>query len=269
MRRQAILDARTSLRRRLAPLAGAPSAVAPAAWAALAALFALAAILAAVQPAGAAAPATSDLHGVWKLNPDLTAHLAKDQPEKPADSARQGGMHGGGGTDGMQSHGGIPDAGAAFGGNVAGSSSDHDDDRRKADLISSLSSLTITQQAGVVTITDAHGHVRALKTDGSKIRDENGPGGAAQLQAKWNQDGDLVVEVKPARGPKHTEYYSVSHDRKHLYVALSLYAGFMGQAPDVVRAYDPSPAADAPAAGAAPPATAAPPPSPPPPAARR
>ena len=213
---------------------------------------------AAPPPSATSATSTSDLHGSWRLNPDLTAHLAKDQPGRTTDSARQGGQHGGG-TDGMQSHGGIPDAGAAFGGSVSGSDVDHGDDRRKAELISSLGSLTISQQAGEVTITDTHGHVRVLKTDGSKIRDESGPGGPAQLTAKWNQDGDLVVEVKPARGPKHTEAYSVSHDRKHLYVALTLYAGFMGQAPDVVRAYDPSPGVDVPPAGATPAATGTPP----------
>jgi|GEM_PF-1874253 len=236
---------------------------------------------AAAPPSATSATSTSDLHGSWRLNPDLTAHLAKDQPERTTDSARQGGQHGGGGTDGMQSPGGIPDAGAAFGGSVSGSDVDHGDDRRKAELISSLASLTISQQAGEVTITDTHGHVRVLKTDGSKVRDESGPGGPAQLTAKWNQDGDLVVEVKPARGPKHTEAYSVSHDRKHLYVALTLYAGFMGQAPDVVRAYDPSPGVDVPPAGAPPAATGTPPapagtppapaaasPAPPPPSSR-
>ena len=112
----------------------------------------------------------------------------------------------------------------------------------RQEAVASLDSLTIVQQAGQVTITDQAGHARVLKTDGSKIRDP-GPPGPAQLRTRWDQDGSLVVEVKPDKGIRRTESYVVSNDGKHLYLTVTI----AGQAGEILRAYDPAPAPPRPA----------------------
>lgn len=117
-----------------------------------------------------------------------------------------------------------------------------------------LPRLTIAQQGDQVTITGAGGHARALKVGGGKLRDDATPGGGAEVQASWDQDGSLLVDVKPDKGPHRTESYLVSNDRKHLYVTTTVSRRFQGDAKRV-RAYDlvPAPAPEAaPAPGASP-----------------
>lgn len=96
------------------------------------------------------------------------------------------------------------------------------------------------QKNGEVTITDKEGHSRVLKTDGSKMREENGPDGPAEVRANWEKDGTLTVKVKPEQGPKRTESYVVSNDGKHLYVTTTMEGD--GQRPErkFRRAYDPA-----------------------------
>lgn len=103
-----------------------------------------------------------------------------------------------------------------------------------------LNELTITQKEGEVTITDKEGRTRVLKTDGSKIMDDHGPRGPAEVRASWEKDGTLVVKVKPEEGPKRTESFVVSNDGKHLYVTTILEGD--GQRPErkFRRAYDPA-----------------------------
>ncbi len=101
-----------------------------------------------------------------------------------------------------------------------------------------LDKLTITQAGNQVTVTDQQGHARVFRADGSKVRDDKAFGGPADVQAKWDQDGALVVEVKPDKGPKRTESYVVSNDGKHLYVVLTL-EGNRGTR-KIRRAYDPA-----------------------------
>jgi hypothetical protein len=193
-------------------------------------------LLSPTLPARGAEPRRPNLQGTWTLDPDLTARLSKDQP------GREGDDRGGNGADSRHRQG-LGSVGPIGGGG-------HDElgigdysparERHEAELrrevVASLDSLTIAQQAGQVTITDQDGHARVLKTDGSKIRDQ-GPAGPAQLRARWDEDGSLVVEVKPDKGTRRTESYVVSNDGKHLYLTVTI----AGQAGQILRAYDPVP----------------------------
>ncbi len=242
-----------------------------AAWGALA-------LLLSVPAASAAAPPAS-LQGTWELNPDLTAQLRKDEARSSRGAGRQGGgggfgRHGGrgsggfggGGGGGYGSRGGRSQGDDSAGGNSANNSAN--DENGQEGTGGGLARLTIVQQGAQVTITNPQGKARTLKVDGSKVRDESGPGGPAQVQAKWDDDGSLLVDVKPDKGPHRTESYLVSNDHKHLYVTTTISRRLQGDA-KMVRAYDlvPETAPDTPSAPPSPeaPAAPAPPPSAPPP----
>lgn len=173
------------------------------------------------------------LQGAWKLNPDLTARLAKGQQEREREEGGAGdakGRHPSGvpGVGGPQD-----DMGLGVDPAAAAKGRDRDQAESQAALLASLDLLTIVQQAGQVTITDMHGHSRILKTDGSKVRDAVAPGGPEQLRASWDKDDGLLVEVKPDKGARHTESYIVSNDGKHLYLTLTT-----DRNRQVLRAYD-------------------------------
>jgi hypothetical protein len=200
-------------------------------------------LLAAALPARGAEPERPNLQGSWKLNADLTARLSKDQ-QAPEGDPRAGGGKGdrrGPGLGSVGPIGGGDDHGAPGITDWSPARERHEAEIRR-EVVASLDSLAIVQQAGQVTITDQAGHVRVLKTDGSKIRDQ-GPAGPAQLRARWDQDGSLVVEVKPDKGTRRTESYVVSNDGKHLYLTVTV----AGQAGEILRAYDPAPAPPGPA----------------------
>ena len=192
-------------------------------------------LLQAAPPASAAEPPRPNLQGSWKLDPDLTARLSKDQ------QGREGDDRGGNGADDRHRPGlgGVGPTGGSGGhdeigmGDWSPARERHEAETRR-EVVASLDSLTIAQQGGLVTITDQDGHARVLKTDGSKIRDQ-GAAGPAQLRARWDQDGSLVVEVKPDKGTRRTESYVVSNDGKHLYLTVTI----AGQAGQILRAYDP------------------------------
>jgi len=182
------------------------------------------------------------LQGTWLLNPDLTARLSKDQQAQEGDDplgSAKGDQHrpglggvgptgGGEGRDGLEVGAWSP-------------ARERRDAEARREVVASLDSLTIVQQAGQITITDQTGHARVLRTDGSKVRDQ-GAAGAVQLRASWDRDGSLVVDVKPDRGTRRTESYVVSNDGKHLYLTVAI----AGQRSQILRAYDPAPAAAAP-----------------------
>jgi hypothetical protein len=201
------------------------------------------------QPGWCAEARRPNLQGAWKLNPDLTARLAKDQQEREQAEGGAGdarGRHPSGvpGVGGPQD-----DMGLGVDPAAAAKGRDRDPAQSQAGLLASLDVLTIAQQAGQVTITDLHGHSRILKTDGSKIRDAAAPGGPVQMRASWDKDDGLLVEVKADNGAKHTESYIVSNDGKHLYLTLTT-----DRYNQILRAYDLAPAA--PAADRQPPAQA-------------
>jgi hypothetical protein len=196
------------------------------------------------MPARCAEPRRPSLQGTWKFNSDLTARLSKAQEEQreERDGGGAGDRHGPGGP-------GLP-GGAMSGGAMNGdmatdparwSPAKERDARRRRELVADLDTLTISQQAGQVTLVDATGHARVLRMDGSKVRDQ-GALGPAQLRATWDKDGSLVVDVKPDKGTRHTESYLVSNDGKHLYLTVTI-SGQLGQ---LLRAYDAAPRGPAP-----------------------
>lgn len=161
-------------------------------------------------------PKSSDLSGKWHLNEDLTARLREsDRQEHPGGGTFRAGPPRGGGV------GGTPGGGPAgsFGGFR------RHEGRDLQGSMESLKDLTIEQTADTVTVTDAEGHQRVLHTDGRKVKDETFFGGAAQVRSSWSKDGSLVVEVKPDEGPPRTETYTVSNDRKLLYVTTEMEEG--------------------------------------------
>lgn len=202
-------------------------------------------LLSAALPAQGAEPERPQLHGTWLLNPELTARLSKDQENDPRAGGGKGDRHGGQGLGNMGPIGGGEDHSATGAPGITDGWSParerHEAELRR-EAVASLDSLTIVQQADQVTITDQAGHARVLKTDGSKIRDQ-GPAGPAQLRARWDRDGSLVVDVKPDKGIRRTESYVVSNDGKHLYLTVTI----TGQYGEVLRAYDAAPTPPGPA----------------------
>lgn len=195
------------------------------------------------QPGWCAEARRPNLQGTWKLNPDLTARLAKDQQDREQ-------AEGGAGDASGRHPSSVPGVGGpqdsmGLGANPAATAKGRAQDQVQAGLLPSLDVLTITQQAGQVTITDRNGYARILKTDGSKVRDAAATGGPAQLRATWDKDDGLLIDVKPDKGPRHTESYIVSNDGKHLYLTLTT-----DRNTQVLRAYDlaPAPAPDHPLA---------------------
>lgn len=101
-----------------------------------------------------------------------------------------------------------------------------------------LDEMTIAQTAETLTITDKAGHQRDLRPNGRKVRDEGAPQGPETLKAYWSKQGNLIVEVTPEKGPRRTETYQISNDRKHLFLTISV------EGPEEVRVrrvYDPAP----------------------------
>ncbi|MFL6196425.1 MAG: hypothetical protein ACJ75H_19750 [Thermoanaerobaculia bacterium] len=191
-------------------------------------LVTLAALLLPVAAApanAAAAPAKpQDLHGSWRLNEDVTARMRENQGE-----ARPGGR--------MGPPGGMRPQGGGIGGRGRGPGG-------PGGMIPPFNEITIEQTAETVTFTDGADHKRVLWTDNRKVRETEGPGGPAEVRARWDQNGSLVVQVTPDQGPKHTETWLVSNDRKLLYLTVEMESegrpGFK-----VRRAYDAIPAGEA------------------------
>jgi hypothetical protein len=183
------------------------------------------------------------LAGTWTLDEDLTARMRENDQQAAPRGGFGGGMgrHGGGRGGGRRGGGGFPGGGP--GGPPGGGAEGAGDDARGPEerpSFAALDTLAITQAGDQVTVTDQQGHARVFRADGSKVRDDKAFGGPAEVQARWDQDGSLVVQVKPDKGPKRTESYVVSDDGKHLYVVLTL-EGSRGSR-KIRRAYDPAPA---------------------------
>jgi len=198
-------------------------------------LLALAGVATLLRAADKAAPQHPSLAGTWALNEDMTARMREDDQQKaPRANGYGGGMgrHGGGGPRGG---GGFPGGGPEAGFGIP------DEERREPGErpnFAALDKLTIAQSGNQVTITDQQGHARVFRADGSKVRDDKAFGGPAEVQASWDKEGGLVVQVNPNKGPKRTESYIVANDGKHLYIILIL-EGERGTH-KIRRAYDPA-----------------------------
>jgi hypothetical protein len=227
----------------------------------LLALAGTAAILPAAGPAAtsvsadSASPAhTPSLEGTWTLNEDLTARMREtDQQHGDKRGAGGGFGHrggggrrgGGSGQPGEPGEPGEPPGGPNT--EIVGENPAHEEETPRPSF-AGLSELTISQQGRQVTITDKDGHARVLTTDGSKIKDAKAPGGPAEIQAKWEKDGTLIVQVRPAKGPRRTESYIVSNDRKHLYLVVDIDGEGTRPNLKIRRAYDPATPPEKPAA---------------------
>lgn len=197
-------------------------------------LLALAVLLPGASGAGER-PAVPDLSGTWKLNDEVTWRMLQGMREREhgPGPGRGGpmGRPGGGGPRGGGGEGQPPGGGPGRPGGHGGF--------RGAQLpsLEALDELTISQHDGTVTITDAGGRARVLRTDGKKTRD-TGPQGPETVRAKW-KDGALVVKIKPEQGSKRTESWVITNDRKRLFLTLEIADG---PPMPIRRAYDLVPA---------------------------
>jgi hypothetical protein len=166
--------------------------------------FLLASVLVAAEPA--------NISGTWTLNKDLSdkppakMQARKSQgSETPAESAPSD-------TEKKSGHRGKMDFQKAFG------------------------TLTI-QQTGDRIVVQNGWRERILYTDGRLIT-ENGPRGAAEVHARW-EDGRMIVDAKPERGPARTETFSVADKQ----LTILTHVDAHGDVPEMnfKRVYDATP----------------------------
>jgi hypothetical protein len=207
--------------------------------------------------AGAAVAPRQDLHGTWRLNDDLTARMMEN--ERQSNPSERGGpttvTRRGKGPEGP----GVP---GHFGGF-------EDDGIERPDhpapSFAGLNEVKIEQSADKVVLTDSAGRQRTYWTDNRKSTDPQSPHGPAEVRAKWDDDGSLVVTITPkGNEPRRTETWLVSNDRKLLYLTVEM-EGNRRAGSKIQRAYNA--VAEAPAGE--PKKEAAPAPPPPPPPSRR
>lgn len=169
-------------------------------------------------------PQQPDLRGTWQLDEDLTARMRESS--RPSPEGRMGPPPGGG-----RRGGGRPEGGGMRG--PRGGTRQME----PPPSLESLDELTIDQTGEAVTVTDGSGRQRVLRTDGKKVRDERLPGGPAEVRARWEKDGTLVVRINPDEGPARTETYVVSNDGKRLFLTLTLEGGGRMGEMKIRRAY--------------------------------
>jgi hypothetical protein len=224
---------------------------------ALVALAAMTALLASplAPPAAAAAVAPhQDLHGTWRLNDDLTARMMENERQSnpserggPTTVTRRG--KGPEGPGGPGHFGGFEDDGIER--------PDH-----PAPSFAGLNEVKIEQSADKVVLTDSAGRQRTYWTDNRKSTDPQSPHGPAEVRAKWDDDGSLVVTITPkGNEPRRTETWLVSNDRKLLYLTVEM-EGNRRAGSKIQRAYNA--VAATPAGEPKKEATPVPPPPPPP-----
>ena len=108
------------------------------------------------------------------------------------------------------------------------------------------------------------GRQQTYWTDNRKSTDPQAPGGPAEVRAKWDADGSLVVQITPkGNEPRRTETWLVSNDHKLLYLTVEV-EGNRRAGGKIQRAYN---AVSAAAAGE--PKKVEAPPAPAPPSQRR
>ncbi len=169
-------------------------------------LLALALLLPAIGAAAARTEAPApDLSGTWAFNEDYTARLMESaRARQPAFRLRGGRPPG----DGMPP----PRDGRGVG--------PREFRGGPSQVLEVLGDeLTITQSGSELTIVDGE-RSRILRTDGKKSRDESAPGGPQTARVHW-QDGALVVEVTPEKGPKRVESWQISEDGKRIFVTVT------------------------------------------------
>jgi hypothetical protein len=196
-----------------------------------------------------------DLAGTWTLNESLSQDprsvlreaAGKVHPGEGEGGGRRGGRRGGRGGSG--SPGGGAGEGGPRGERGEGTGADGDEHAGGPDLGLGAKELHIAGTGTDLTLAAAEGREqRVLHTDGRKRSEEQEGVGKITTQAQW-KDGALEVVTKGPKGRTKTEIFEMTHDRKRLYVLVTL-EGY-GRMPTVTfrRVYDPEPA---PAPAAAP-----------------
>jgi hypothetical protein len=168
---------------------------------------------------------TTDISGVWKLNPDLSdkapgapgASGPGSRGEGGDDRGGRGGRGGGGGWGGGGYGGGRGGGmrggmGGGMGGPRGGQQRDPEQMRQMRDFmqaaLASANGLTIVQRENEVSFTDDQGQVTKLTTDGKEEKHVFGSE-TGKTKTKWTGD-DLVMEISgPGNGPKVTRTYSL------------------------------------------------------------
>jgi len=198
-------------------------------------------LLAAAPVSSGTSTATPDLSGAWTLNEEQSQALRPATPEG-AGRGRQGGGGGhrggrrsGGGSGGGE--GGEPGQAGARPGGEAGSGDEH---RGAADF-GLPKELRITVSGPQLTLASAEGtESRVLYTDGRKASEEKTGVGTVKTQAEW-KDGALTVVTESPKGRKKTEIFEMTHDRKRLYVLVTLEGYGKLSGVTFKRVYEPEP----------------------------
>jgi len=212
-------------------------------------LLVLAAVLAQAPPPSTEEPpptpaANAGLSGRWLFNADQSDDVHKKMQEAAA--GRQQGGSGGGGWGGHGGHGGGWGGGGhggyggggygGHGGRGMGGGSGQPQGDAQGSMRSYLEApteLMITQTDKEIAVLDKDGRLRALHPDGQKYKDDSG----AEVQARWDKD-HLIVETKPAQGPKVTETFGLAGEKRQLVVTVRFDSQRLGPI-TVKRVYDP------------------------------
>jgi hypothetical protein len=181
-------------------------------------------MLAAVPVGPGAAPSPPDLSGTWVLNESLS----QDPRGVLREAARK--AHAEEGSGGGQRRSG-----------EGGTAAEGDEPAGGPNLGLGAKELHITGIGTALTLAGADGaDQRVLYTDGRKTSEEKNGLGKVKTQAQW-KDGALEVVTQGPKGRTKTEIFEMTHDRKKLYVLVTL-EGY-GKMPTVTfrRVYDPEP----------------------------
>ncbi|MFQ5718564.1 MAG: hypothetical protein ACE5IK_03355 [Acidobacteriota bacterium] len=104
-------------------------------------------------------------------------------------------------------------------------------------LADGFESLSIRHEAPILSIHQADGRVRSLRTDGKKQREQT-VNGRVVVSTRWKKDGRLIVTTGTDWGRETTETFTILPDTGQLRVTLDVYA--VGGLPEVhvQRTYD-------------------------------
>ncbi len=169
---------------------------------------------------GAATPSPAPFVGTWTFNPELTNSLRDHSTDDRGFGEGHRRDHGGGGRTRPEGGGGGFGGGRSQGGAETG------------ERVVRIS----LDADGAVVVDNGRGPARTFRPGTTTTEDQRD--GKAQVAVSWNEDGNLVVESKPTHGPTRRETFIVDHERKHLYVRVSLLSTFSART--FTAAYDPA-----------------------------
>jgi hypothetical protein len=196
---------------------------------------------------GLAAP-PPDLSGTWTLNEEQSQD-ARAAMRDAAGKTRQGEGGGGGHRGGRRGGGGGGGEGGGGGargprggeGSAGGEGTEAGEHNGGGDFGRGAKELQIAASGAQLTITEVgEAAPRVLYTDGRKLSEEKAGVGTVKTQAQW-EEGALKVVTKGPKGRTKTEIFEMTHDRKRLYVLVTLEGYGRGSGVTFKRVYDPEP----------------------------